>query len=37
MLRKNQEGHVRAERDVLKSASLVRAPRRCGVDCEAAL
>jgi serine/threonine protein kinase len=26
MLRKNQEGHVRAERDVLKSASLVSSP-----------
>ncbi|KAI0000573.1 kinase-like protein [Russula vinacea] len=26
MLRKNQEGHVRAERDVLKSASLVSTP-----------
>ena len=27
MLRKGQEGHVRAERDVLKSASLVSSPR----------
>jgi hypothetical protein len=27
MLRKGQEGHVRAERDVLKSASLVNSPR----------
>jgi len=27
MLRKGQEGHVRAERDVLKSASLVHSPR----------
>ncbi|KAI0699252.1 kinase-like protein [Cytidiella melzeri] len=27
MLRKGQEGHVRAERDVLKSASLVNTPR----------
>ncbi|TFK68671.1 kinase-like protein [Pluteus cervinus] len=27
MLRKGQEGHVRAERDVLKSASLVASPR----------
>lgn len=27
MLRKGQEGHVRAERDVLKSASLVTSPR----------
>ena len=26
MLRKGQEGHVRAERDVLKSASLVTSP-----------
>ena len=26
MLRKGQEGHVRAERDVLKSASLVNSP-----------
>jgi protein-serine/threonine kinase len=26
MLRKGQEGHVRAERDVLKSASLVSSP-----------
>jgi hypothetical protein len=26
MLRKSQEGHVRAERDVLKSASLVSSP-----------
>jgi protein-serine/threonine kinase len=26
MLRKGQEGHVRAERDVLKSASLVHSP-----------
>ena len=26
MLRKGQEGHVRAERDVLKSASLVNTP-----------
>lgn len=26
MLRKGQEGHVRAERDVLKAASLVHAP-----------
>lgn len=26
MLRKGQEGHVRAERDVLKSASLVSTP-----------
>lgn len=26
MLRKGQEGHVRAERDVLKSASLVSPP-----------
>lgn len=26
MLRKSQEGHVRAERDVLKAASLVHAP-----------
>jgi hypothetical protein len=27
MLKKGQEGHVRAERDVLKSASLVSSPR----------
>ena len=27
MLRKGQEGHVRAERDILKSASLVHSPR----------
>lgn len=26
MLRKNQEGHVRAERDILRAASLVTAP-----------
>ena len=26
MLRKGQEGHVRAERDILKSASLVHNP-----------
>ncbi len=26
MLRKGQEGHVRAERDILKSASLVASP-----------
>ena len=26
MLRKGQEGHVRAERDLLKSASLVNTP-----------
>ena len=26
MLRKGQEGHVRAERDILKSASLVHSP-----------
>lgn len=26
MLRKGQEGHVRAERDILKSASLVNSP-----------
>lgn len=26
MLRKGQEGHVRAERDILKSASLVSSP-----------
>lgn len=26
MLRKGQEGHVRAERDILKSASLVTSP-----------
>jgi protein-serine/threonine kinase len=26
MLRKGQEGHVRAERDVLKAASLVHSP-----------
>lgn len=26
MLRKGQEGHVRAERDILKSASLVSTP-----------
>lgn len=26
MLRKGQEGHVRAERDVLKNASLVNSP-----------
>ena len=26
MLRKGQEGHVRAERDVLKSAALVNSP-----------
>lgn len=26
MLRKGQEGHVRAERDILKSASLVQSP-----------
>ena len=26
MLRKGQEGHVRAERDILKSASLVNTP-----------
>ena len=26
MLRKGQEGHIRAERDVLKSASLVTSP-----------
>ena len=28
MLRKGQEGHVRAERDILKSASLVNTPGR---------
>jgi protein-serine/threonine kinase len=26
MLRKGQEGHVRAERDILKSASMVNSP-----------
>lgn len=26
MLRKGQEGHVRAERDILKSASMVTSP-----------
>jgi protein-serine/threonine kinase len=26
MLRKGQEGHVRAERDILKSASMVHSP-----------
>lgn len=26
MLRKGQEGHVRAERDILKSAALVASP-----------
>ena len=26
MLRKGQEGHVRAERDILKSAALVNSP-----------
>ena len=30
MLRKGQEGHVRAERDVLKSASLVNSPNGAG-------
>lgn len=30
MLRKGQEGHVRAERDILKSASLVHSP--CGAE-----
>ena len=37
MLRKGQEGHVRAERDILKSASMVTSPRseerRVGKEC----